>query len=74
MPWSKPEDLIYDRQKPLPALGGIFNGQQTEFHGAHVVMADGSVHVVTPQTSEAALRAAISIDATNQVNLDSFGY
>lgn len=24
VPWTKPDDLIYDPDKPLPALGGLF--------------------------------------------------
>lgn len=35
--WSKPDDLPYDAMKPLPKLGGLFNGD------FHVVFADGTV-------------------------------
>jgi hypothetical protein len=37
VPWTKPEDLPYDPDKPLPKLGGLFPGG---FNGA---MCDGSV-------------------------------
>ena len=35
--WSKPIDLAFDEKKPLPKLGGLFDGD------FHVVMCDGSV-------------------------------
>ena len=35
--WSKPDDLPYDAKKPLPKLGGLFDGD------FHVLMGDGSV-------------------------------
>ncbi|HEV3303936.1 MAG TPA: M56 family metallopeptidase, partial [Planctomycetaceae bacterium] len=37
IPWTKPEDIPFDPQKPLPELGGFVQGQ---FRGA---LADGSV-------------------------------
>ena len=36
--WTKPDDLPYDAEKPLPKLGGLFEGD------FHVLMCDGSVH------------------------------
>lgn len=35
--WTKPADMLFDAKKPLPKLGGLFDG---EFH---VVLCDGSV-------------------------------
>jgi hypothetical protein len=35
--WTKPDDLAFDANKPLPKLGGLFDG---EFH---VAVCDGSV-------------------------------
>ena len=35
--WTKPDDLVFDAKKPLPKLGGMFDG---EFH---VALFDGSV-------------------------------
>lgn len=35
--WTKPADLPFDPKKPLPRLGGLFDGQR------HVGMCDGSV-------------------------------
>jgi hypothetical protein len=39
VPWTKPEDLPYDPEKPLPKLGGLF---EAGFHGS---MCDGSVRM-----------------------------
>ena len=35
--WTKPVDLVFDEKKPLPKLGGLFDGV------FHVAIADGSV-------------------------------
>jgi len=35
--WTKPDDLPYNAKKPLPKLGGLFDGD------FHVLMGDGSV-------------------------------
>jgi hypothetical protein len=37
VPWSKPEELEYDPDKPLPKLGGLFED------GYHAAFCDGSV-------------------------------
>jgi prepilin-type processing-associated H-X9-DG protein len=48
VPWSKPEDLPYDPDKPLPKLGGLFEG------GFNAAFCDGSVRFMSskikPQT------------------------
>jgi hypothetical protein len=36
--WTKPDDLPYDPKKPLPKLGGLFDGM------FHLLTADGAVH------------------------------
>jgi hypothetical protein len=52
--WTKPDDLEYDPNKPLPKLGlqpgGPFN----------VALADGSTRVISPNISDATMRAAIT--------------
>ena len=40
IPWTKPEDLPFDANQPLPALGGFLDGMFV------VAMADGSVGVL----------------------------
>jgi hypothetical protein len=44
--WSKPADLPFDAKKPLPKLGGLFDGE------CHVAMADGSVRLLKKNPDE----------------------
>jgi hypothetical protein len=60
VPWSKPADLAYRPDGPLPPLGGIFNRPGTTNAGALVAFADGSVHFFRTEMGEADLRAAIT--------------
>jgi hypothetical protein len=54
VPWTKPEDLAYDPDQPLPCLRGLFkDGFRTSF-------ADGSMHWVSWEISEKNLRALIT--------------
>ena len=53
VPWTKPEDLPYDPQKPLPELGGHFEG------GFLAALCDGSVHFLSKDLEEAVLRMLI---------------
>jgi prepilin-type processing-associated H-X9-DG protein len=54
VPWTKPEGLVYDPEKPLPRLGKFYKG------GANAVFADGSVHHLAATIAEATLRALIT--------------
>jgi hypothetical protein len=56
VPWTKPEDLAFDVNKPLPRLGGVYEG------GFHVAMADAFVRFLKDNVSEKALKAAIGRD------------
>ncbi len=59
VPWSKPQDLFFEPRKPLPKLGGLFDG---DFHAA---FADGSVrYIQRSKVSEMAIRLAINPDDT----------
>jgi hypothetical protein len=40
IPWTKPEDIPFDPEKPLPELGGFVSGRFT------AALADGSVHSI----------------------------
>jgi prepilin-type processing-associated H-X9-DG protein len=64
VPWSKPDDLEYDPNKPLPKLGKqdpkVFN----------VAMADGSVRTLSKSISEKTLRAAITRDGGEVLGSD----
>jgi hypothetical protein len=53
VPWSKPADVPYDRNQPLPKLTGLFS------NGFHVAMADGMPRFVHSRVSEFTLRNAI---------------
>jgi nitroreductase len=56
VPWTKPEDIRYDPDGPLPDLRGQFK------NGFRVALMDGNVRFVRSETSEAVLRWAISRD------------
>src|SRR5207244_13475574 len=52
--WTKPEDLPYEANKPLPKLGGHTPG------GFQAAFCDGSIHVLTQNIKESVLRALIT--------------
>jgi hypothetical protein len=55
VPWTKPEDLPYDPNKPIAPL------LSTHFHdGCSVAHADGSVHLVPFNTPEAILHSRVT--------------
>jgi serine/threonine protein kinase len=54
VPWTKPEDLEVSPDRPLPALGGLFEG------GYNVAMADCRVIFVRDTVTEKTLRAVLS--------------
>jgi len=53
VPWTKPEELSYESDRPLPALGGTLKG------GFHVLLADGSVRFVKEGFNERVFRQMI---------------
>jgi hypothetical protein len=56
VPWTKPEELEYDANKPSPKVGGHFRSTFI------VGMADGSARQVDSHVSDVTLRAAITAD------------
>jgi hypothetical protein len=54
VPWTKPEDVPYAADQPLPKLGSHYRGDFL------VAMADGSVRIVSRKTSEKTIRAAVT--------------
>src|SRR4051794_18249186 len=56
VPWTKPEDLHFAPDEPLPQLGGPF---PDVFHAA---FADGSVHTLSKKGDPDTLRKAIERD------------
>ncbi|MGH7173828.1 MAG: DUF1559 domain-containing protein [Gemmataceae bacterium] len=63
VPWTKPEDLHYAEDEPLPELGGLF---PNVFHAA---FADGAIHTLTKNYSEKQLRYAITANDGMVLNL-----
>ena len=57
VPWTMPEVLLYDRNQPLPKLGGLFKDQFFQ-----VAMADGSVRPFRREMPDDKLRARITKD------------
>jgi hypothetical protein len=67
VPWTKPEDLAYDLGKPLPPLGHPFHKSgKAGFLGC---CADGEVHFIRSGADEAAVRALITRDGGERVDL-----
>ena len=64
VPWTKPADLPYDAKKPLPRLGGILKD------GFQFVTADGGLHFARPDQDEQLLRAAVTPDAGEVIDLE----
>jgi prepilin-type processing-associated H-X9-DG protein len=54
VPWTKPEDIPFDKKKPLPQLGRQFDD------GFHVAFADGSVRFLSSESDPEVLRALIT--------------
>jgi hypothetical protein len=74
VPWTKPQDIEYDPQRPLPQLGGQFPGPgrfrllpSGRRKGVMVGMGDGSFHSVKASMPEHTWRWAISRTTTEQL-------
>jgi RNA polymerase sigma factor (sigma-70 family) len=63
VPWTKPADLIYDPDKPLPKLGGMF---KDVFHAA---FADGAVHTLKREFDERTMRLVITRNDGNVIDM-----
>jgi hypothetical protein len=64
VPWTKPEDLPFNPDKPLPKLGGHFSG------GFNAGLCDGSVRFVSNKISEKTLKAAITVNGGEVLGSD----
>jgi prepilin-type processing-associated H-X9-DG protein len=62
--WTKPDDLPFDPNKPLPKLGGLFDG---EFH---VAFCDGSVRRLRKNADEKGLKKLIRYDNEEPFDID----
>lgn len=64
VPWTKPEDVRYDPNEPIPPLGGVFA------EGFHAAMADGLVSFMTLSSeNEEELRSFFEIADGKEVDL-----
>ncbi len=64
VPWTKPAELPYAPNKPLPLLGGMFVG------GFNAALADGSVHFLKDSIDPKTLRALITRNGGEKVDFD----
>ncbi len=64
VPWTKPEDIEYDKKKPLPKLGRQFDDG---FYGA---MCDGAVRFYRNNTDKDFLRALITRDGGERISFE----
>jgi hypothetical protein len=73
VPWTKPADLVYDPNGPLPPLGKMLRDHrllfpQRQLRYFRVALADGTSRSIPKTISEATLRAAIT--STGQLGPD----
>jgi RNA polymerase sigma factor (sigma-70 family) len=64
VPWTKPEDIPFDKEKPLPELGGQFKD------GFHALMAGGGVRFLRRQLKPEVLRALITSNGGEAISFD----
>src|SRR5438132_572840 len=64
VPWTKPDELVYSPDQPLPKVGGLYPDV------FYVALADGSVRAVSKKVSEATLRAAITRNGRDALGTD----
>jgi hypothetical protein len=64
VPWTKPEDLSYDPEKPLPKLGRQFDD------GYYVAFADGAVRYIGNAISPLVLRLFITCSGGEPIGSD----
>jgi hypothetical protein len=67
VPWSKPVDLPYAAEKPVPKLGGQFR------EGFHLATGDGFVRFVKKDVDEKVLHALITRAGGEIIDTDALG-
>jgi Protein of unknown function (DUF1559) len=67
VPWTKPEDLAYDKEQPLPKLGGQFED------GCYVAFADGSARFLSRKVAAETIRALIMRGDGEVITFDKLG-
>ena len=66
IPWTKPEDIPFDPDAPLPELGGFWP------KGFHVVFADGAARFLKESINPAMLKALITRAGGEVISSDSY--
>jgi hypothetical protein len=76
VPWSKPADLAYDPNGPLPPLGGVYGKpvhvlcyEVRRRPGFNACFADGSARFILSTTDEKTIRALITRNGGEKVSL-----
>jgi RNA polymerase sigma factor (sigma-70 family) len=64
VPWTKPDELHFDRNKPLPQMGNFFNG------GFNAAFMDGSVRFCPKLPPEQTIRALITPSGGETIKLE----
>jgi eukaryotic-like serine/threonine-protein kinase len=64
VPWTQPEELVYDPAKPLPNLGGIFADR------FHVLLRDGSVHAIKKEIDHEKMRTLLLRNEGKTADID----
>jgi hypothetical protein len=62
VPWTRPEDLPFEADKPLPRLGGLFTD------GFHAAFCDNSALFIPRAIPEDRLRALITWNGREKVD------
>jgi len=66
--WTKPQDMPFDEKKPLPKLGGHFEGESL------VLLCDGSVRRLRANPDEKELKKFIRPDDGYVINFDAIDF
>ena len=67
VPWTKPEDLPYKREEPLPQLGGQFED------GFYVAFANGAARFLNRKVDPATLRASVMRGDGERIAIEKLG-
>ncbi len=67
VPWSKPEDVPFDREKDVPKLGGL-----NWAGGFNAAFADGSVRFIKFSVNQDVLKALITKSGGEVISADSY--
>jgi hypothetical protein len=65
VPWTKPDELAYDPNGPLPRLGGHF--PDGKYRGFRAVLVNGGIRTFPPDMPEAVLRGWITRNGNEQI-------